>query len=155
MNNEDVENILKEQIQLLRNKFGIGIYPEYIERVCTECDRMNMMYADTHNIGYLQINTKNLGITEDSLYHISSLLGFNTIDGVIWYLVDPTYGQFFEKEKFRNYMLDKHKEFSLRLLKDGYIELNDNNLKSYLDGFIYTGNYDKNDIYNRINTRIL
>ena len=52
-------------------------------------------------------------------------------------------------------MLDKHKEFSLRLLKDGYIELNDNNLKSYLDGFIYTGNYDKNDIYNRINTRIL
>lgn len=143
----DPKHIIEKQIRLLRDKFQIEVYPNYIERVCAECDRINMFTADTNNIVYEQINLRYLGITDDNFYHISSLWGFNTYNGPIWYLIDPTYGQFFENNEFSNYMFTNYKDFCSKLLNDGYIEFNIQNLKYYLDGFIYACNLDKNDIY--------
>ena len=44
-------------------------------------------------------------------------------------------------------MFTNYKDFCSKLLNDGYIEFNIQNLKYYLDGFIYACNLDKNDIY--------
>ena len=33
-------------------------------------------------------------------FHRASLIGFNSEEGPKWFLVDPTYGQFFKKKKF-------------------------------------------------------
>ena len=117
MNNED---IIKKYIKLLRNKYDMGLYPRYVERYCNECDLENFLFADKNNLGYEQIHFYNLGFKEP--FHRASLIGFNTKNGPEWFIIDPTYGQFFENKYFKNYMFKYHNNFSISILKHGYIK---------------------------------
>lgn len=144
-----IENIIKELVKKEREKYDIGIYPRYIPKVCNECDRYNMMFADTNGFRHEQINTKKFGIDDDDLFHVSSLLGCNTENGPMWYLIDPTYGQFYEDDNFKEYMFNNHYLFSNNLLTNGYIEFDIETLFHYIDGFISVYNLDRELIYRK------
>ena len=143
------EQKIIEQVKYLRNKYYIGIYPNEVEKMCNECDIENALFSDENNFAHISINLVNLGIPEP--FHRASLIGLNTDNGPIWFIVDPTYGQFFENEKFKNYMISNYKKFSYKLLKQGYIECNIENMLSYINGFVlsnaYTFNINKDKVY--------
>ena len=105
------EEAIKKQVALLRKGYSIGIYPDYVPLMCNECALENDKFAYRNNLGFEEISLTRLGITEP--FHRASLIGFNTPNGPEWFIVDPTYGQFFENKKFRNYMFDNYKDFSL------------------------------------------
>lgn len=149
MNNKQV---IKKQIELLRSGYHIGIYPEYIPLLCNECDLENFKFACVNNIGYNQINLEKLGINKP--FHKASLLGFNTENASEWFLLDPTYGQFFKNEVFKNYMINNYKDFSLELLNQGFIECNMENIKCYFNGFIYSNAFTNNIDYDLVNENI-
>lgn len=146
------EKAIKKQVLLLRQFYNINLYPNFVDRKCIECDRENLKLAILNHLGYEQISLSNLGIPNP--YHRASLIGFNTSGGPKWFIVDPTYGQFFENKLFKNYMFKNYKEFSFKLLNQGYIECTLSNIKSYIDGFIYsnafTNNIDENLVYQKI-----
>jgi len=137
------EEIIKKQVSMLRKEYSIGVYPNYIPLLCNECDEENFKFTIKNDLGYEQIKLTNLGISEP--FHRASLIGFNTPNGPEWFIVDPTYGQFFQNKKFRNYMFDNYKEFSLKLLKQGYIECTLLNMLYYINGFVFSNAY-RNDI---------
>lgn len=146
------EEAIKQQVLLLRTGYSIGIYPGDVPLLCNECDRENFKFAIVNDLGYEQISLTRLGIKEP--FHLSSLIGFNSEDGPIWFLVDPTYGQFFKNNKFNRYMLTNHKEFSQKLLNQGYIICTLSNIKSYIDGFVYSKAFvnkvDVENVYNNL-----
>lgn len=127
------EQILKSYITAIRKKYNIKVFPGDVPCVCNECDLENMRFADMNDFGYVHIKLSSFGINEP--FHRSSLIGFNTNMGPKWFLVDPTYGQFFKNKKFINYMSYNHAEFSATLLEQGYIECNLESMISYIDGF--------------------
>ena len=137
------EEVIKKQVDLLRKGYSIGIYPDYVPLVCNECALENDKFTYKNNLGFEEISLTRLGIPEP--FHRASLIGFNTSNGPEWFIVDPTYGQFFENEKFRNYMFDNYKDFSLKLLKQGYIECTLSNMLYYINGFVFSNAY-RNDI---------
>ena len=136
------EEAIKKQVNLLRKGYSIGIYPNYVPLVCNECALENDKFAYRNNLGFEEISLTRLGISEP--FHRASLIGFDTPNGPEWFIVDPTYGQFFENKKFRNYMFDNHKEFSLKLLKQGYIECTLPNMMYYINGFVFSNAYMNN-----------
>lgn len=148
----DSKDAISKQVELLRNGYNILKYPNCVERMCVECDLENMKFADRNELGYANINFEHLGIPEP--FHRASIIGFPTNKGPIWYLVDPTYGQFFENEKFKNYMFKNHKDFSDELLDKGFIECNLSNILNYINGFIFsnafTSNINVEEVYNNI-----
>lgn len=146
------EEAIKKQILLLRDGYSIGVYPEEIQTLCNECAREILKFTIINNLGYEQISLTRLGIQEP--FHIASLIGFNNKHGAEWFLVDPTYGQFFTNNNFKKYMLDNYKAFSLKLLQQGYIKCTLSNIKAYINGFIYSNAYQQNidikEVYNNL-----
>ena len=146
------EEVIKKQVALLRKGYSIGIYPDYIPLVCNECALENDKFTYRNNLGFEEISLTRLGITEP--FHRASLIGFNTPKGPEWFIVDPTYGQFFENKKFRNYMFDNYKDFSLKLLNQGYIECTLPNMMYYINGFVFSNAYmndiDSNLVYQKV-----
>jgi len=143
---------ISKQVELLREGYKIGKYPNQIKRICNECDLENMKFADKNGLGYASINFNHIGISEP--FHRASIIGFPTSEGIIWYLVDPTYGQFFENDKFKNYMFENYKDFSNQLLKMGFIECTLSNIFNYINGFVFSNAFISNinieEIYNNI-----
>ena len=139
---ETGEAVVKKQVALLRKGYGIGIYPDVVPLVCNECDCENLKFSYVNEIGYEQISLTRLGIPEP--FHRASILGFNSPNGPEWFIVDPTYGQFFENVMFRDYMSNNYRDFSNTLLKHGYVRCTMDNVKSYFDGFIYSRAFCKN-----------
>lgn len=131
---------ITKQIELLRKYYSLGIYPEYIEKLCNECDIESFKFACNNSLAYEQIHLTNFGFNEP--FHRCSLIGFFKNNIIEWFLIDPTYGQFFEDENFKNYMFSYHNDFSIKLLNQGFIEFSIENLLSYLDSFI--ANYEVN-----------
>jgi len=153
LSNMTNKEIIKKQVELLRKGYNIGIYPNEIEKLCTECDLENDKFTLINNIpGYASINLLNFGIKEP--YHRASLIGFNTVNGPEWFLVDPTYGQFFENETFKNYMIENHEDFSINLLKEGFIECTLSNIVAYFNGFVFsnafTTDININEVYDKL-----
>ena len=162
------EQLLKEHIEYLRKKYYIDKYPNQVYKQCNECDIENFLFAGRNDLGYEQIKTTALGIEEP--FHRASLIGFNTKNGPKWYIVDPTYGQFFyennedeienlQNKIFKNYMFTNHKEFSTKLLEQGYIECTLQNMLYYINGFAlsnaYTNNIDINLVYTKTEELLL
>lgn len=151
------KEVIKKQVELLRNGYNIGVYPNVVEKLCNECDSENLKFTIVNRLGYEQINLNHLGIKEP--FHRASLIGFNTKDFPEWFIVDPTYGQFFESVKFKNYMFKYYQEFTTILLKDGFIENNISNILAYINGFIYsrafTRNINKEEVYNNLQELLL
>ena len=139
------EEALVKQIEILREHFLIDKYPKRVERVCQECCGAMMHFCDRNNFDFVDITLEKLGMKEPT--HFSSLVGFNTKNGVKWYLVDPTYGQFFENKEFKEYMFNNYKEFSDYILDKGYIECNLENMLAYANGFIQTNSIDAIQVY--------
>ena len=85
---------------------------------------------------------------------MTNLLGFNSENGPEWFIVDPTYGQFFENSKFRRFMEGHYPEFSETLLSQGYVRCNSDNVKAYMDGFVYSNafcsNVDSHLVYKKV-----
>ena len=146
------EEAIKKQVALLRKGYSIGIYPDYVPLMCNECALENDKFAYRNNLGFEEISLTRLGIPEP--FHRASLIGFDTLNGPEWFIVDPTYGQFFENKKFRNYMFDNYKDFSLKLLNQGYIECTLPNMMYYINGFVFSNAYmndiDSNLVYQKV-----
>ena len=151
------EEAIKRQVSLLREGYSIGVYPEYVPLMCNECDSENMKFAYVNDLGYEQISLVRLGIPEP--FHRASLVGFNTDNGPEWFIVDPTYGQFFENEKFKEYMFGNYEEFSNKLLNQGYIECTLPNMLSYINGFAlsdaYCSDIDVDEVYQKVEELLL
>lgn len=151
------KEVIKKQVELLRNGYNIGVYPNVVEKLCNECDSENLKFTIVNRLGYEQINLNHLGIKEP--FHRASLIGFNTKDFPEWFIVDPTYGQFFESTKFKNYMFKYYQEFTTILLKDGFIENNISNILAYINGFIYgrafTKSINEEEVYNNLQELLL
>ena len=151
------KEVIKKQVELLRNGYNIGVYPNVVEKLCNECDSENLKFTIVNRLGYEQINLNHLGIKEP--FHRASLIGFNTKDFPEWFIVDPTYGQFFESTKFKNYMFKYYQEFTTILLKDGFIENNISNILAYINGFIYSRAFTKSineeEVYNNLQELLL
>lgn len=149
---ESGESAVKKQVELLRKGYDIGVYPEFVPLVCNECDSENLKFSVVNDIGYEQINLKRLGIDEP--FHRASILGFNSPTGPEWFIVDPTYGQFFESKKFKDFMECYYDKFCEKILKQGYIKCTMENVKSYFDGFIYSKAFckdvDSSKVYDKI-----
>lgn len=151
------KEVIKKQVELLRNGYNIGVYPNVVEKLCNECDSENLKFTIVNRLGYEQINLNHLGIKKP--FHRASLIGFNTKDFPEWFIVDPTYGQFFESTKFKNYMFKYYQEFTTILLKDGFIENNISNILAYINGFIYSRAFTKSineeEVYNNLQELLL
>ena len=147
-----IEELIKQHVTSLRKHYSIGIYPNDVPLMCNECDVENFRFAIKYSLLYEQIKLSDLGILEP--FHRASLIGFSTNNANEWFIVDPTYGQFFENEKFRNYMFDNYKEFSLTLLNQGYIKFTNFNMMCYINGFVFSNAYitniDSNVVYKKI-----
>ena len=152
MARESGESAVKKQVALLRDGYDIGVYPEYVPLMCNECDSENLKFSVVNETGYEQINLSRLGIPEP--FHRASILGFNSPNGPEWFIVDPTYGQFFENDTFRGYMEGHYGEFSATLLKQGYVRCTMDNVRSYFDGFIYSNAFckkvDSDKVYDKV-----
>lgn len=146
------EVAVQKQVALLRDGYDIGVYPEYIPLMCNECDEENLKFSIFNDLGYEQISLTRLGIEEP--FHRASILGFNSENGPEWFIVDPTYGQFFENETFKNFMEGHYPEFSETLLQQGYVRCNPNNIQAYMDGFVYSNafcrNVDSHLVYKKV-----
>ena len=135
------KEVIKKQVELLRNGYNIGVYPNVVEKLCNECDSENLKFTIVNRLGYEQINLNHLGIKEP--FHRASLIGLNTTNGAKWFIVDPTYGQFYSNTAFYNYMIDNYEDFSNKILNQGYIECTPYNFTSYLNGFIFSGAFNE------------
>ena len=119
-----LDKVIKTQVDLLRKGYNIKIFPEEVEKLCNECDKENFKFAIVNNLGYEQIRVHDL--IPGAPFHRSSLIGFNTTNGAKWFIVDPTYGQFYSNTAFYN-----------------YIECTPYNFTSYLNGFIFSGAFNE------------
>lgn len=144
------EEVVKEYVENLRKEYNIKKYPNTVEKKCNECAQYNLL--NVPEFYYEHINLINLGIT--SPFHVASILGFEIENKIKWFIIDPTYGQFFENRVFRNYMFNNYKDFSERILEDGYIECTLSNMLNYINGFVFSGAYvnnvDEKLVYNNI-----
>lgn len=132
------EEKIQKFVEELRKRYQIRKYPDYVERVCNECDKESWLFAGSVGFDYEQFNSECFGILDENLYHRSSFISYINEEGRKWFLVDPTYGQFFENPIFKNYMFENYPEFSIELLDKGYIEVSLDNLLAYIEGFIVT-----------------
>ena len=144
------QEALEKLVYLIREYYHIDKYPNVVDKLCNECDIETFRFAMQNNLGYEQIHLTKLGLNEP--FHRASLLGFNTDDNFVWYLIDPTYGQFFEDKEFKTYMFKTNPIFCNALLNDGFIKLSIENLLCYINGFIhcYNKEINPNTIYENL-----
>ena len=141
---ENYQYIISCFVEELRKRYDIGKYDlkqelGIVEKKCNECDIETFLFCGKLGLEYEQIKLDNIGI--EVPFHRASLVGFSCLEGFKWYLVDPTYGQFFENKRFRDYMKNNYGLFSLELLDNGYIECNLVKMLAYINGFIYSNAY--------------
>ena len=150
------KELIEKQVKYLREIFDIkkidlnNIKQYETPRVCFECVRKNNYFVEKEEIpGHEVLNINSIEIIEP--LHYVSFIGFNTKKGPEWYIIDPTYSQFFENKIFKNYMLNHHKDFSIKLLEQGYIEVTLSNILSYINSFTlsnaYTNEIDIEKVY--------
>ena len=113
----ELDEVIRKQVDLLRNGYNIKIYPLEVEKLCNECDAENFKFAILNELGYKQIRVDTL--VPNAPFHRASLIGFNVPKGSKWFIVDPTYGQFYSNKEFRDYMFIDYNDFSCRLLFSG------------------------------------
>lgn len=147
------EEAIQKQVELLRGGYNIGIYPNIVEKLCNECDSENLKFSIINNLGYEQIRVDLL--VPNAPFHRASLIGFYTKKQTEWFIVDPTYGQFFENKIYASYMFNNYMDFSIELLKQGYIKATPTTFTSYLKGFVKSGAFntivDDEEILNNVN----
>lgn len=137
----ELDEVIRKQVDLLRNGYNIKIYPLEVEKLCNECDAENFKFAILNELGYKQIRVDTL--VPNAPFHRASLIGFNVPNGSKWFIVDPTYGQFYSNREFRDYMFINYNDFSCRLLRDGFIECTPDNFTSYINGFVFSGAFNE------------
>lgn len=146
-----------------RLKFTDDIDNYSFEYKCDTACSIIGNYLNSLNVKY-KINDTNKCITDGICGHTFMIIELNTINGNINYLVDPTYRQFFTKDKCNdsNYILidnryvltpdpgyfikDEDKNLISNFLKNGYTILDENIARIYGNSFYNTKvlNYDKN-----------
>ena len=149
---EQITNFLDKYIYDLRTHYNINIYPDLVDYKCNECDIENFKLAYYNNLKYEQIRLDLLGI--NAPYHRASLLGFNLESNIIWFIVDITYGQFFQDKQFEKYMFENYKDFTIDLLQKGYTLFTEENIISYINGFIFANPFLKpncKNVYDKLN----
>lgn len=141
MTHEQEERIIKEHVEKLRRELNIEVYPKPVARMYYECNRANDAFSylnefDFEMIDTQELNNPDLGAIDEDFIHRASLIKV----GETWYIVDPCYGQYFEKEEVKDYMFKNHEVFSRTLLRDGYIKYSKEGIEAFLDPFIKFGN---------------
>lgn len=134
--------------------------------VCLECQHIigNLCYNEfrNNNLLFEEANLNIFGI--ENLTHYFSFVGFNTTNGNIWFMVDPTFSQF----NTENFVLDNRTKTNTTILynqnfgkildTNGYVLLTDEILRNYIDGFIKSLNITDIDkiekIYQKVNDYI-
>ena len=121
--------------------------------MCDTAQSMLIRYFNNLNIKCKGVETQK-AIDENVLGHSFVIASFNLINGEKKYIIDPTYIQFFDKEKcsadnfklvddimvktpYPGYFVTNN-EIILNFLKDGYMEMNEENSKIYGDSFYKT-----------------
>ena len=134
MNLDNINLFLDNYVLNLRKHYNIDMYPDFVDTKCNECDLETFKLPYYNNLKYEQIRLDLLAIEEP--FHRASLLGFKINNTIIWQIIDVTYGQFFNDQNFESYMFENYKEFTVDMLKKGYVLYNYENMKAYLNGFI-------------------
>ena len=171
---EEIEEQLKNNSQLSVNDIkSLLNYLSYTVRVkiaeyentnilnydySFKCDlAQSMIYYYLSSLG-VKVNPVNTNeVINGVIGHSLTLATFNTLDGEKTYLIDPTYIQFFSKEKCDankfviinnnvcitpdpGYFIvkDSKEKVVLPLLNNGYIEFNEEAAKAYGDSFYQT-----------------
>ena len=134
-------DIIRKHVEKLRRTFNIEVFPGYIPRACYECVRVNEGFSynngfDVEMIDTRELNNTNFGEIDEDFIHRASIIKV----GETWYIVDPCYGQYFEREEVRNYMMSKHETFSKALLRDGFFKYSKESMEAFLEPFIVFGN---------------
>lgn len=101
-----------------------------VQKLCNECEEALRALAFQKDYLYSRIDTSKVGIKSDDLFHLAGII---KVDDT-WYIVDPTYGQFYLDISFKEYMSKHHPELN-SLLTKGYIPYSIDILRSYFDGF--------------------
>lgn len=144
----DIENIIDESINTNSCKGFCGFAQLSTIMPVTNC-----------NITVTANNTDKFSNSLIRHHFVTIILPTKENDKIVnkWYLIDPTYRQFFEKNSCKGknkltspgyFMLETNETLKLakQLLKNGYIELTDDNLKMYSNGFICASGHNKNNI---------
>ena len=153
----NTEEIIVNHVEDQRRRFQLGKYPDIVEKKCNECVIDSFVFASVPGMWHEEINTQRLGISEP--FHRASLIEFYNNGNPIWYLVDPTYGQFFVFVIFKNYMFENYNDFSVELLNKGYVPCNFENMLCYINGFVLSGAYakdiNKDEVYKNLEQLLL
>ncbi len=156
---EDVEVLLRNLSFLVRKKIadfeGVNIRDYLYSSKCDLAQSMIYYYLNKLGINVHSVNTNDVipGVSGHSLI----LASFDTTEGEKLFLIDPTYLQFFSSEKCDDskfviinntvcvspdpgYFVVKSgkEEVILPLLKNGYIEFNEDVAEVYGDSFFKT-----------------
>lgn len=127
----------------IKKEHGIDNSNKCDYRVCF----LTTMDVGTEMILRSGLNGSLLNINKDleiPLPHYSNVIVFNINDRVVPYLIDLTYNQFFRKyNNDDSYVLlddfvvnEVQKSLVSKLNKDGYVQLNDESLKVYINMFL-------------------
>lgn len=143
--------LTKEETLYFLNYYCKRIKKEYGIDNSNKCD-YKVCFATTMDVGTEMIlrsglNGSLLNINKDleiPLTHYSNIIVFNVEDKIVPYLIDLTYNQFFKEYNNDNdYVFlddfvinEKQKYLVNKLNKDGYIELNDELLRIYINMFL-------------------
>ena len=155
----DVNALLKNLSYLVRKKIAdhenVDMQDYSYSYKCDLAQSMIYYYLNQFNINANPVNTNE--VIKDVCGHSIITTKINTTDGEKIYLIDPTYIQFFTKERcdIRKFIIIKericetpdpgffiqikHNEEVIKpLLEDGYIEFREDVAKAYGDSFFQT-----------------
>lgn len=141
--------IVQNYVTELRRQLDIDVYPYDVNPICDVCDIHNFLFTGKNNYEYEQIKLDKLGIYNS--LHRASIIGLynEQTNKNEYYIIDPTYGQFFKNTRFKQYMFNHHYEFTKELLDNGFIECTKENFHYYLDGFLNTFKQNDNNVYEK------
>lgn len=133
------EDIIKDLIKNLRYVHQINTYPKKVGGYCHQCVRDCFGFADYYQYYFQEIIFDNMGL---DINHRISVLGLPIdSDTIEWYIIDPTYAQFFNKRKFKGYMEKYYPDLTEELTQNGYLKYTSGNLLAVFDGFINSGSF--------------
>lgn len=160
---EEANVFLSHCVEVIRKDVGI-FSPKDID--CTKCIEACRDFAEVflrRKINFADFNIKkqlNIPLT-----HYSLIVELNVVNKKTPYLIDITYNQF-SKENYEDNIgnkisvIKKSKDsmqdiFSDELINNGYIKLDEQILKSYIDSFLNVyDNVDKLEVYKNISERL-
>ena len=161
LNNDDINTLLSNLSYQVRKKIadyeGTDIQDYSYSYKCDLAQSMIYYYLENLNIKSNPVNTNE--VIEGVSGHSFIIANINTTEGEKRYLIDPTYIQFFTKEKCSNnnfiiindkvcvapdpgyFVVNGNKNdimATMSLLQDGYIEFTEEVAKAYGDSFFKT-----------------